>query len=437
MLGVLGVIVALALIIFLAYKGVSIIAVSLFGSIVVILSNQVGIWVGLSEYYIDGFSDFAGTYLILFVFGSLFGKVMGDSGCASSISYKLLDKFGEEKSILVLILATVVLTYGGVNLFIVVFAAYPIAVVLFRNANLPKRLLVACIGLGGATITMTAFPGTPAIQNIIPSQVLGTPPTAAPIFGLVTGLVILVLGYMYIMRQARLAKEHGDGFVPGPRDNAQELSEEEKAKLPDWKLALLPMVIVIVLLIVLASVIELPAIFAVNIALLTGTIVTYLLNWIRIERPLETLNVGMQNSIMALINTSCIVGFGSVVQNVDAFQSFVNFAFNLPFPPLISVVFAVNIIAGITGSASGGLTIFMETMGTEYVNMGLDPEILHRVSSLSSGGLDSLPHSGAVITVLTVIGVTHKEAYKDLGMVTAAIPVAVTIIGALIYSLII
>ncbi len=434
MLGTLGVIIAIFLVVYLAYRGVSIIAVSFIGSLVVLVTNQYEIWEGISEHYVEGFTHFAGQYLTIFVLGSLFGKAMGDSGSATSVSYKLLDKFGEERAILVLILGTVVLTYGGVNLFIVIFAVYPIAVVLFRNANLPKRLLAACIGLGGATITMTALPGTPAIQNIIPAQTLGTSPTAAPILGTIVGIVILVLGYLYIMRQSRIAKETGDGFVPGPRDNVEELSEAEKAKLPNWKIAASPLVVVIGLVILFGAVIELPAIFAVSLALLLSIIFTYIINIKRIEKPLETLNLGMQNSIMALINTSCIVGFGYVVQNVESFQNFVDFALGLPFPPLISAVLSVNIIAGITGSASGGLTIFMETMGQEYIEMGLNPELLHRFTSLASGGLDSLPHAGAVITVFTVIGVSHKEAYKDLGIVTAVIPLVVTIISVLILS---
>jgi H+/gluconate symporter-like permease len=416
---------AISLVIYLAYKGWGIIPASLICSVIVIVSNGADIGQSLAINYADGFKFFAGTFFLIFVLGSLFGNAMSDSGSASAISRKLIDVFGSSRAILVVILATAILTYGGVNLFIVIFTVYPIALILFQAENLPKRLIVASIALGAGTFTMTATPGSPAIQNLIPAQVLGTPPTAAPLLGIVATVLMFSLGYLYILKQAKKARELGETFVPGPRDNMEKLSLVSTGALPDWKLAFLPIVIVIGLILSLKDRVD--PMSTVGIALATGIIITYALNWKRLENPLKTLNEGSANSIMPLINTAAIVGFGFVVQNVVAFQSFVEFALGLSqrFNPLVSAAIAVNIIAGITGSASGGLTIFMKTMGPEYIAMGVNPEVLHRVASIASGGLDSLPHSGAVITLLMVMGVTHKEGYKDLGVVTLVIPILV------------
>lgn len=423
MSGIIGVLVAIALIIYMAYKGWGIIPASLLCSVLVVVSNGGNIGAALATNYADGFKFFAGSFFLIFVLGSLFGKVMGDSGSASSFSYKLINVFGPSRATLIVILSTAVLTYGGVNLFIVIFTVYPIALILFKAADLPKRLIVASIALGAGTFTMTAVPGSPAIQNLIPAQVLGTPPTAAPLIGIVGTLIIFALGYLYIQNQAKKARENGERFVPGPRDNMEKLSLSDSSQLPSPVMAVLPMVVVIGLIFGLKG--RLDPISTVAIGLVSGIILCYALNWKRLENPLRTLNEGSANSVMALINTAAIVGFGFVVQNVGAFQSFVKFALGLSekFNPLVSASIAVNIIAGITGSASGGLTIFMKTIGPKYLEMGVNPEVLHRISSIASGGLDSLPHSGAVITLLMVMGMTHKEGYKDLGVVTLVIPI--------------
>jgi H+/gluconate symporter-like permease len=425
MLGVIGVLVAIALVIYLAFRGWSIIPASLLCSIVVILTNGAEIWPSLSGSYAEGFKYFIGAFFLIFIFGSLFGKAMGDSGSANAISYKLLNTFGAKRALLVVILSTAILSYGGVNVFVVIFTIYPIAVVLFKEADMPKRLIAGAVALGAGTFTMTALPGTPAIQNLIPAQVLGTPATAAPILGIVASIIMFGLGFWYLSWQSRVALTKNEHFVPGPNDDMQKLSLADTEQLPDWRLSFLPLVCVIGLIVFLKNI---HPIYAVTIALAAGTLLTYVLFWKRIDNPLNTLNSGVAQSVMALLNTAAIVGFGFVVKNVVAFKSFMSFALSLPFPPLASAACAVNIMAGITGSASGGLTIFMKTMGPAYMKMGIDPDILHRICSVASGGLDSLPHSGAVITMLMVMGLTHKEGYKDLGVVTVIFPIFATIV---------
>jgi len=424
MLGVVGVLASIALVIYLAFRGWSIIPASLLCSLVVILTNNAEIWSSISGSYADGFKYFIGAFFLIFFFGSLFGKAMGDSGSANAISYKLLRVFGAKRALLVVILSTATLTYGGVSVFVVIFTIYPIAAVLFKEADLPKRLIVAAIALGAGTFSMTALPGTPAIQNLIPAQVIGTPATAAPVLGIVASIIMFSLGFWYLSWQSKVAERNEEHFIPGPNDDMDRMSLVNPSLLPDWKLALLPLVCVIGLIVILKN---LNPIYAVTIALAAGTSLTYILFWKRIENPLKTLNDGVSQSVMALLNTAAIVGFGFVVKGVVAFKTFVDFAFELPFPPLVSAACAVNIMAGITGSASGGLTIFMKTMGPQYMEMGLAPDVLHRVCAVASGGLDSLPHSGAVITALMVMGVTHKEGYKDLGIVTVIFPIVATV----------
>jgi H+/gluconate symporter-like permease len=420
MLGVVGVLASIALLIYLAFKGWGIIPASLLCSLVVILTNSAEIWPSISGSYADGFKYFIGAFFLVFFFGALFGKAMGDSGSAKAVSYKLLRVFGAKRVLLVIILATATLTYGGVSVFVVIFTIYPIAAALFKEADLPKRLIVGAVALGAGTFSMTALPGTPAIQNLIPAQVMGTPPTAAPILGVVASIIMFSLGFWYLSWQSKVAKQNEEHFVPGPSDDMEKMSLVDPGRLPDWRLAFLPLVCVIGLIVTLKG---LDPLYAVTIALAVGALLTAILFRKRLQNPLKTLNEGFSQSVMALLNTAAVVGFGFVVKGVPAFASFVSFAQSLPFPPLVSAACAVNIMAGITGSASGGLTIFMKTMAPHYMQLGLAPDVLHRICSVASGGLDSLPHSGAVITLLMVMGVTHKEGYKDIGVLTVVFPI--------------
>jgi H+/gluconate symporter-like permease len=426
MLGVIGVLIALALVMYLAYKGWGIIPASLICSIIVLITNGGGLWNGLATNYGDGFKYFAGTYFLLFILGSLFGKVMGDTGSASSISYKLIDWLGTKRVILIMLLATVVLTYGGVSLFVVIFTVYPIGMVLFKQANVPKRILCAAVVAGAGTFTMTALPGTPQIQNIIPAQILGTTPMAAPVLGIIASLVMFFLCLFYLNREARLAAENNESYEFGVTGTGLELAAADRADLPDWRIALLPIVLVIGLIVVLKG--KMDPLASVAVAMSIATLVCYLSNMKKITNPVKVLTEGISIGIMPLINTSAIVGFGFVVQKVPAFQSFVNFALGLSFDPIISAVFATNIVAGVTGSSSGGLSIFLKTMGPEYLNLGVNPEVLHRISAIASGGLDTLPHCGGIITVLMVMGLTHKQAYKGIFITSVLIPIVAVIV---------
>jgi len=433
MLGVIGVLTALALVMYLAYRGWGIIPASLLCSLIVLITNGGAIWQGLAVNYGDGFKYFAGTYFLLFILGSLFGKVMGDTGSASSISYKLIDWLGTKRVILIILLATAILTYGGVSLFVVIFTVYPIGLVLFQKAGVPKRILCAAVVAGAGTFTMTALPGTPQIQNIIPAQVLGTTPMAAPVIGVTASLFMFFLCLLYLNREARIAAEKGETYGGNAKDNTAALAASDLSGLPDWKVAFLPIVLVIGIIVALKG--KMDPLASVAVAMSVATLVCYLFNIQKIKNPVQTLSEGLSLGIMPLINTAAIVGFGFVVQKVPAFQSFVQFALGLKFPPIVSAVFATNIVAGITGSSSGGLSIFLKTMGPEYLKLGVNPEILHRISAIASGGLDTLPHCGGIITILMVMGLTHKQAYKGIFVTSVLIPIIAVVLGIIMATM--
>lgn len=430
LVGIIGLLVGLAVLIILTYKGMHVIPVSLIASLIVILSNNVDIWGVLSGDYAVSMKNFVGNYLIMFFLGSLLGELLSLSGAARSIAYKLADVFGAKRSILIVVLASAILSYGGVSVFVIVFSVYPLTLFLFSEADIPKKLIPATILLGAGTFTMTALPGSPSLPNIIPTTFLGTTPTAAPVIGVITAIIMFIAGYLYLMSRVKKYKEMGLHFVPGKNDRVEKLSDEEITKLPHWGIALLPILSIFVVIFALKGKVD--SVFAVCIALFAGVTLGYILFWKKIDGKLEITNKSASGSIGALLNTASIVGFGGTVRAVPAFQSFVNFALGLSFNPIISAVLAVNVIAGITGSSSGGITIFMEAMAQHYLAMGINPQVFHRISTIASGVLDSLPHAGPNVTFLAVTNLTYKEAYPHMFFITCVVPFIGTVTAILL-----
>ena len=342
---------------------------------------------------------------------------MDYTGAAKSVAQWLTKLFGPKRAILGVVIGCAVLTFGGISLFVVVFAMYPIALALFREANISRSLIPGCIAFGSFTFTMTAIPGTPQIQNLIPMEYYGTDPTAAPIMGIVAAAFMLISGYAYLSWRQRRLEAAGIGFTEAKNVEVTETNDEEE--LPSPLLSLLPLITVIVTLNVLK--------WDIIAALLSGIILSMLLNYKLMKGFPDAITKGAAGSMTAIINTSAAVGFGTVVRAVPGFQNLTELVLGIRGNPLISEAVAVNVLAGATGSASGGMGIALEALSGKYLELasqvGLSPEALHRVASLASGGLDTLPHNGAVLTLLAVTGMTHKESYLDIFVTSVLLPI--------------
>ncbi|KHE66726.1 GntP family permease, partial [Halobacillus sp. BBL2006] len=322
---------------------------------------------------------------------------------------------GTNRAILGVLVSAAVLTYGGVSLFVVVFAVYPLALSLFREADISRKLIPATIGLGAFTFTMTALPGTPQIQNLIPMEYFKTTATAAPAMGIIAAIIMAVGGYLYLRYREKQLKEKGETFVePNDKNIVNQVDRQ-----PNFILSILPLLTVLLTLNLLA--------WDVVTALIAGIVLIMLLNITLIKGFVTSINKGASGSVIAIINTSAAVGFGTVVREVPGFERLTELLVGIKGNPLISEAIAVNVLAGATGSASGGLGIALEALGSKYYEIaqtsGISPEAFHRVASLSSGGLDVLPHNGAVLTLFAITGMTHKDSYRDIFVVALLIPV--------------
>ena len=440
----IGIVLGLVLLIFLAYKGHSIIWVAPVCAVLVAVMGGLNILDAYMGDYIKGMADYIISWFPAFFLGAVYGKLMDMTGSARSLANKLVSLIGPRFAVLAVVLPCLLMTYGGISLFVVVFVIYPMGYAIYREADLPRTLLPGAIAFGAFGITMTAIPGTPQIQNIIPTDYYGTTAMAAPLMGIIAAILIAVPGYLYLEWRCRSARKRGLHFEEDPKyvDNGVDVS-----KLPKWHWlsGLVPLVVVVLMLNVLPGVLKSHGLADWNanqsivVALIGGIAVTCLMNITQFKTLLPAISEGANGSLTAIMNTACAVGFGSVVKIVPGFVLLKNMMLGMPGSILFSEAVAVNVLAGATGSASGGMSIALDTLAPQYLEkaaaLGVNPEYLHRIASLSSGGLDTLPHNGAVLTLLAVSHCTHKESYLDICVTSCIIPVIVSLLMSLVWGI--
>ena len=452
---------ALCFLMLVAYRGYSVILfapVAALGAVLLTDPSLVApMFTGL---FMDKMVGFLKLYFPVFLLGAIFGKLIEISGFSKSIVAAVIRLFGPQRAMLSIVVVCALLTYGGVSLFVVVFAVYPFAAELFRQSDIPKRLIPGTIALGAFTFTMDALPGTPQIQNIIPASFFGTNAWAAPVLGALGGVFILILGMSYLewrRRQARTAGEgYGDILVNEPAPFVGE-------RLAHPLLALLPLLLVGVankLLTVwipqvygtehrfdpavigsapevVQEISRVAAIWAVEGALLLGIFSVLLFAWKPVLASFaEGTKTAIGGALLASMNTASEYGFGAVIAALPGFLVVASALSAIP-DPLVNEAVTVTALAGITGSASGGMSIALAAMSETFIAnahaAGIPMEVLHRIAAMASGGMDTLPHNGAVITLLAVTGLTHRQAYKDIFAITLIKTLAVFFVIALFY----
>ncbi|MFU8882501.1 MAG: GntP family permease [Rhodobacterales bacterium] len=449
MIGIAVIALALGALVYLAYRGVSLLLLAPAMAIFAVIASEGGpVLASYTQVFMQATGGFIIQYFPLFLLGAVFGKLMEASGSAQVLADRIIARLGAARAVLAVILSCAVMTYGGVSLFVVAFAVYPIAQALFRQADLPKVLIPAAIALGAFTFTMTALPGTPAIQNAIPMPYFGTTPYAAPGLGLLTAAVMLLLGWQWLEWRTR-------SLGPGYGDHADATPAQDRSPTPPpLGLAALPLGLVIALNLTFTFVIipaldttylAQPAYGATEVEALRGiwSIIAALtlscaalvgLNYARLRDSLaDTLDHGAADALKPIFNTASLVGFGAVIASLSGFGLIRDWVVTIGGDnPLISLAVGTSLLAGMTGSASGGMSIALSTLGETYLQMGqaagIAPDLMHRVTAVATGGLDALPHNGAVITLLTICGLTHREAYPDIAMVAVVIPLIALIL---------
>jgi H+/gluconate symporter-like permease len=461
-MGLLGILAGLIVLMALAFRGWTILLLAPLAALVAAAFSGGPLLAHWTQVFMPAAAGFVAQFFPLFLLGALFGKLMDDSGSVGAIADFMSERLGPSRAVLAVVLAGALVTYGGVSLFVAFFVIAPMGLALFRAGGVPKRLLPAAIALGTSTFTMSAMPGTPAIQNAIPMPFFGTSPFAAPGLGVIASLVMFLFGLWWLnLRRARAAAA-GEGFgdaaeaapdevaVRALATTAREFDPAEIDRGADWPrkppvwLAFLPLGVVVAVNLLMSQAV-LPAldfgflgepqwggvslsavggVWSVAVALLAAIVVLVALNRPRFRDIRDTVDSGASAAALPVLSVASLVGFGAVVAALPAFGLVRDWVLGVGGGPLVSLAVATNILAALTGSASGGMTIALEALGPTFMALaaetGLDPSLLHRVAVISSGTLDSLPHNGAVVTMLAVCGCAHRESYLDIVMVAVA-----------------
>jgi H+/gluconate symporter-like permease len=472
--GFVGIVIGLGALIWLAFRGWSVLLLAPAAALVAALFSREPLLAHWTQTFMGSAARFMAQFFPLFLLGALFGKLMEDSGCVSAIAEAMIKRLGERHAVVAVVLAGALVTYGGVSLFVAFFVLVPMAEALFRAAYIPRRLMPATIVLGTSSFTMTALPGTPAIQNAIPMPFFGTTPFAAPGLGVIAAAIMLAVGLLWLKRAEAAARRAGEGFGTDAavavdvvatdeaiRERATTAREFDPAEithgrqckdLPPLAFAALPLIVVIVINL-LVSLVVLPrldtsflaeerwgstslsavaGVWSVVVALATASAVVVLLHRRRLPALRESMDAGANASVLPAVSVASLVGFGAVIAALPAFDAVRDWVLSIEGGPLVSLAIATNVLAALTGSASGGLTIALDALGDTYVSiasqLGIDPGLMHRVAVIGSGTLDTLPHNGAVVSLLALCATTHRDSYGDIVMVGIVGPIIALIV---------
>ena len=458
---VLIIVLSLAFLVIMAYRGFSVILfapIAALGAVLLIDPAAVGPVYG--AIFMDKLVTFVKNFLPIFLLGAIFGKVIELSGNSKAISSAVIKLLGSKRAQLVIVITCALLTYGGVSLNVVVFAVYPFAAEMFRQGNIPKRLIPGTIALGAFTFTMDSFPGSPQVQNIIPTTFFHTDTWAAPWLGTIGGLMIFATGMYYLNSRRNKAAALGEGY--GDNHINEPAAPDPDEKLPNAWIALLPLVVVFGLNYVFGKMIPqiygaatytislaglakpIPVtiasnstIWAVELALVAGILTVILSSY---KTVLPKFAAGSKQAIngalLAVMNSASEFGYGAVMAALPGFIIVAETLRSIP-NPLVNEAVSITVLAGLTGSAIGGLSIALGAMADNFIAAAhaanIPLEVFHRIASMASGGMDTLPHNGAVITLLTVTGLTHRQSYRDIFAITLIKTVMAAVTIALFY----
>ena len=462
-MGLLGILIGLGLLIWLAFRGWSVLLLAPAAALVAALFAREPLLANWTQVFMGSAAHFLAQFFPLFLLGAVFGKLMDDSGSVAAVAEFMTKNLGERRAMLAVVLAGALVTYGGVSLFVAFFVLAPMAHALFRAAAIPHRLMPAAILLGTSTFTMSALPGTPSIQNAIPMPFFGTTPFAAPGLGIIATIIMLGFGLWWLKRGESTARRSGEGYGADSsvsvdsaaddemvRERATTAREFDPAEIhrgrhsdatPSIVIAALPLAVVVLVnlsmsLFVLprldfsflsderwgsTSISAVAGVWSVVVALATAIAAVIFLNRSRLPALRASMDAGANASVLPAVSVASLVGFGAVVAALPAFTIVRDWVLGIEGGPLVSLAVATNVLAALTGSASGGLTIALDALGQTYMTIaaqtGLSPALMHRVAVIGSGTLDILPHNGAIVTLLAVCGATHRESYFDIVMV--------------------
>jgi H+/gluconate symporter-like permease len=437
-LGIIGIIVGVGLLIYLAYKNFNVIFFAPLCCVLIGFANRMNVVELITKNYMEGFLGMTRNMFFVFVLGSIFAEIYERSGAALSISNVIYNFFtmNQRKNakpgasielkpfvgIGIVYIICVALAYGGIGAMIVTLVIMPVVLDIFKKCRLPREMIPGCV-LGAIAAGVPSMPGTTSDQNVLASAVLGTNAMAASVIGFIGGIFVLLLNYGMMTYIGNRNISKGNVFSV----NEDEVKHSGDNAGPYWLLAFVPMVLMFITYNVLKQ--------HIVTALSIGIILAILLFWKQLKGFygfLELLAPSINRGSMLTIMGSSLSGLGGVVSATPAFPIITSGLLNLGLPPLYKASIAIMLVTGVASGGPAGLGISLPIFKETFTSMGIGLQELHRIAVFSSQTLDTLPTNGGLQIVNGMARTTMNKSYKYIFLTTV---LSTTIGGLLVTTL--
>lgn len=406
MLANVGLFIAIVLLVYLIIKGVDMISATVLTSIVVLLTSQLNVWEGLFKTFSEGIGGFVASWFLILGLGGIFGQLVLEAGLASKIAKSLSRVLGEKMVGLVILICTFFITLLGINGYIMVFVLFPIADNLLKQNKMDRRVLPFLLLGGGACANGFAF--SLDICNVIPSRFFNTSLGSAPVLSFIFTVVLALWYFFYFNHAQKVSREK---YSEAELLEMYKEQKTEEENLPGLGISLLPFIVVLGAIVVTRS---LDTSISIAASLSLGIVIILATQFKRIKNVKSSIKTGSGSGLSSMLTVAAVMGLSKVLGASPAFQNLQQAVLHLQLPMYIKAFFGTSIITGLTGSAISGETIFMESFGQAFVDMGANVGALHRIVTESALVLNKLPNSSVAILTMTICGCSLKESYKHV-----------------------
>lgn len=408
MLSAIGLIVAIVLLVVMIIKGIDMIAATVITSAIILLTSGLDFWEGLLTTFSGGAGSFVTSWFLILGLGGIFGQLVLETGLATKIAKTLTEKLGAKMVGLVILICTFFITLLGINGYIMVFVLYPIADNLLRENKMDRRVLPFLLLGGGASANGFAF--SLDICNVLPSNYLGTSLGSAPFLSFVFTVILAVCYFSYFnYAQKKSRKNHTEAeLLAMYKDDNTIVSDDE---LPGFAISVLPFAVVLGAVVVTSS---WGTSTSITFSLIIGILLIVCTQFKHIKNMKASVKTGSGSGLSSMLTVAAVMGLSKVLGASPAFQSLQQMVLELNMPVYIKAFFGTTVLTGLTGSAISGETIFMESFGQAFVDMGVNVQALHRIVTESALILNKLPNSSVAILTMSICGCSLKDSYKHV-----------------------